>query len=117
MAGTVPALLGRVPVHMAAEMRAGRGVDMQLATHVAADGEFSQSLAQDAAFSRAELVGAAQFAGGHILCEVLNRAQVLAHEVREAFARDRRVPPKGSSPRRSGRVAAGLPPPRASCPD
>ena len=57
MAGTVPALLGRIPVHVAAEMRAdcrNRCEAYRLSPRLTAT--FCSAVANDAAFARLQLV-------------------------------------------------------------
>src|SRR5207237_902013 len=62
--GAVPGLLRVVPVHHAAQVRAGRRALVQRALLVAVDGDLRQAPADDAALAGRDLVGGTDVAAG-----------------------------------------------------
>ena len=56
MAGAVPALLGRIPLHLAAEMRAGCRAFVQLAAAVAIDRNLLVAASNDRARAGLDVV-------------------------------------------------------------
>src|SRR5678816_1381199 len=67
VAGAIPALLRRIPMHMAAEMGADRRPRMQLAVAIAAHRDPAHAVANNAAFPRLELADAVELARHQML--------------------------------------------------
>ena len=82
VAGAVPALLGRIPLHDAAQMRAYGGAAMQLAVEIAADRDLALALADDPTLAGTELGSRIQFGRQDVLGQVLDQRDVFAEEFR-----------------------------------
>jgi hypothetical protein len=61
MARAIPALLRRIPVNDAAEVRARGGMRVDLPALVTADGELAQADPENTSFARIEIVGRLDF--------------------------------------------------------
>src|SRR4051812_9542515 len=73
VARAVPALLGGIPVDVAAEMGADRRNQMQFAAVVAGGGDLAEPAADDAAFAGLELIDAVDLRRQQVFGEVLDR--------------------------------------------
>ena len=78
MAGAIPALLGRVPVDVASQMRAHARPDVQRAVAVAACRQPLQAVDEDAALAGLQRLDGLELARQQVLCEILDRRHVLA---------------------------------------
>src|SRR3954470_21999158 len=86
VAGAVPALLERVPLHDAAGMGACGGALAGLAGFVAIDGELAQALAQDRAFAERDLLDRADLARRQLGSELGYGIDVLRDELLDGAA-------------------------------
>src|SRR4029078_5472638 len=89
MAWAVPALLGGVPVQVAAKVCAHSRAAVQRASSVTAYRKLMQAIAQDAALPGLELFGAGDFGWHEVLGKILDDGHVLAeviYHARNGFA-------------------------------
>src|SRR3954451_11644738 len=86
VAGTVPALLERVPLHDAAGMRACGRALAGLAGFVAIDGELAQALTQDRAFAEGDLLDRADLARRQLGGKLADRLGILGDELLDGAA-------------------------------
>src|SRR5688572_25601222 len=77
VAGAVPGLAGAVPLHYAAEVRAGRRALVQRALGVAINGDLLQAAAHDRAFAERDLARRVNLAGREPLRILARNVQVL----------------------------------------
>src|SRR5206468_11560572 len=83
VARAIPAALERIPMEMAAKVRAGRRACMDCACLIAIRRDFFEALPNDRAMTGLDLVKRADLAGRHILGEILDGGDVLADEFAE----------------------------------
>ena len=81
VAGAIPAAFQRIPVHVTAHVRAGRRAAVEPALLVTVGRDFGETLADDRAMSRLELIHGFELARRNIFGEILHRGHVLRDEV------------------------------------
>src|SRR5215218_3229069 len=81
----IPALLQRVPVHDAAEMRAAGGMQMQLSLPVPACSDLLQSATHQTTLTGPQPLDGSDFVRGKVLCEIFQRRDVLADVLAEVL--------------------------------
>src|SRR5215207_820020 len=79
--GAVPTRLERIPVQVAADMRAGCGAGVQLAGSIAVGGDLADTLPDDGAVSGLQLADIGEFARREVFGKVLYGGHVLAEEI------------------------------------
>src|SRR5215211_5435823 len=83
--GAIPALLQRVPVHDAAEMRAAGGMQMQLSLLVPACSDLLQSATHQATLPRPQPIDGSDFVRRKVLREIFQWRDVLADVLTEVL--------------------------------
>ena len=81
MAWTVPAPFERIPVQVAADMRARCRDAVQLATVIPEGGDLVQSFADDRTLTGLQLFDRTEFAGCDVFSKIFDRRDVFRNEV------------------------------------
>jgi hypothetical protein len=81
MAGTIPASLGRVPVHVAPQMRAHCRENVKLTIVATADCDLVETVAHDPALTRFQFVRGIDLGRHQVFGEVFDSSDILADEI------------------------------------